>query len=64
MCKCRQRGQPRPQGLSLKRPKHFLRERPWGRGWQRGELVISTFKVIMILHVYLIMVKDLSFWGY
>ena len=31
---------------------------------QRGELVISTFKVIMILHVYLIMVKDLSFWGY
>ena len=29
--------QPRPQGFSLKkwvgRPTHFLREKPWGRGW-------------------------------
>ena len=30
--------QPRPQGFSLKtwvgRPTHFLREKPWGRGWE------------------------------
>ena len=30
--------QPRPQGFSLKkwvgRPTHFLREKPWGRGWR------------------------------
>ena len=29
--------QPRPQGFSLKwvgRPTHFLREKPWGRGWK------------------------------
>ena len=28
--------QPRPQGFSLKKmggPTHFLREKPWGRGW-------------------------------
>ena len=26
-------GQPRPQGLSLKKPPIFWREKPWGRGW-------------------------------
>ena len=26
-------GQPRPQGLSLKKPPIFLGEKPWGRGW-------------------------------
>ena len=33
--------QPRPQGFSLKKwvgpgPTHFLREKPWGRGWNRS----------------------------
>ena len=26
------RAQPRPQGFSF--PTHFLREKPWGRGWK------------------------------
>ena len=29
--------QPRPQGFSLKKwvyPTHFLREKPWGQGWE------------------------------
>ena len=34
--------QPRPQGFSLKkwvgRPIHFLREKPWGRGWSCSDL--------------------------
>ena len=37
--------QPRPRGFSLKKwvgPTHFLREKPWGRGWnERFEKVVE-----------------------
>ena len=44
-------GQPRPQGFSLKkmgrtgRPTHFLREKPWGRGWGEGAYKFSIYFV-------------------
>ena len=41
--------QPRPHGPSLKiwvgRPTHFLREKPWGRGW-RGRLPTTGLKKV------------------
>ena len=33
---CQDERQPRPQGFSLF-PTHFLREKPWGRGWMKGK---------------------------
>ena len=32
--------QPRPQGFSLT---HFLREKPWGRGWLYGRYFLARF---------------------
>ena len=29
--------QPRPQGFP-----HFLREKPWGRGWELGEIIAKN----------------------
>ena len=41
------KNQPRPQGFSLKKwvvafshPTHFLREKPWGRGWGKIRRVL------------------------
>ena len=33
------KSQPRPQGFS--RPTHFLREKPWGRGWSSPSNFLS-----------------------
>ena len=39
--------QPRPQGFTLKkwvgRPTQFLREKPWGRGWEKRNRVFLKF---------------------
>ena len=39
ICTCRTSYQPRPQGFS-----HFLREKPWGRGWRltSGSVIVAT----------------------
>ena len=31
--------QPRPQGFYLKKKPHFLREKPWGRGWPYSDWI-------------------------
>ena len=46
--------QPRPQGFSLKkwtgRPTYFLREKPWGRGWELASFNWSWLEVLVILY--------------
>ena len=57
--------QPRPQGFSLKkwvgRPTHFLREKPWGRGWDVVPKSVMT-SLTCRTHVLLIKPVDCLLW--
>ena len=51
--------QPRPQGFSLKkwvgrhtRPTHFLREKPWGRGWMVYSLGESSHLFLILGYMH------------
>ena len=67
--------QPRPQGFSLKkwvgRPTHFLREKPWGRGWRlmkKSRMVTNWYvydqsrgnRILILLHLYCCSKQKLS----